>query len=38
MQIPSGLAELLNKVPGVHVVYKAPAAPAQSKGGAPTVP
>ena len=30
-QISSGLAGLLNKVPGVNIVYKAPDAPAQSE-------
>ena len=37
-QISSGLAGLLNKVPGVQVAYKTPAAPAQSEGGAPPAP
>jgi len=36
--ISSGLAGLLNKVPGVQVAYKTPAAPAQSGGGAPPAP
>ena len=30
-QISSGLAGLLNKVPGVNIAYKAPDAPAQSE-------
>ena len=33
--ISSGLAGLLNKLPGVNIAYKAPDAPAQSEGGAP---
>mgnify|MGYP003381099601 CR=1 FL=1 len=34
--ISSGLAGLLNKLPGVNIAYKAPDAPAQSEGDAPS--
>lgn len=33
--ISSGLAGLLNKLPGVNIAYKAPDAPVQSEGDAP---